>query len=134
MEKFDEIEITTGFGVAVGGLAVVAGILCGVVGIDYFKNKEQENKQVIEYTFEEGEHMVLVPINEQYKILTTRQIEYHDGYDIKYAEEDYLIYVNTEKVKCIGTLDKEENAEFIEFGTPVEEVKTLQYTPTTEEH
>lgn len=105
------------------------------------KTIEQSVVQTIEQTFDEGEHIISVPIDNPKKEIQT--YEYHDGYKVIDIENNYILYVNDEPVKCIGYIDNNEEVHFIEFGEPVEnentktESKTYKLVPqeqlTTEE-
>ena len=95
-----------------------------------YEQETQSCEQVVE-TFDTGEHIVSVPIKNPKKEIT--QYDYHDGYEVIDIEDKYILYVNDEPVKCIGTIDNNENVCFIEFGEPTEleksNTKTYKLVP-----
>ena len=125
------------------GIAVFC-VLQNIAVRGYFNYKEKQEFKSYESaveTFDIGEHIISVPIDNPKKEIQT--YEYHDGYKVIDIENNYILYVNDEPVKCIGYIDNNEEVHFIEFGEPVEnentktESKTYKLVPqeqlTTEE-
>ncbi len=77
-----------------------------------------------------GEHILLVHLEDK-NIQNNQIFETYDGYEImgiSYASNwnPIVLYVNKENVICeITGYDKNNNPEFLKFGTPVEQEKTL---------
>lgn len=90
--------------------------------LHYISKQDTQPYEKIEQTFDEGEHIISVPIDNPKKEVQT--YEYHDGYKVIDIENKYILYVNEEPVKCIGYLDNDEQVHFTEFGEPVELEKT----------
>ena len=84
--------------------------------------------------FNPGEHIISVPLEEQET--NNYQINYHDGYEVVgIASSSYgkyqsvygggcILYVNTEKVKCIE--DESDENSYTTFGIPEEDTKVLE--------
>lgn len=100
-------------------VTVAALILKGVCVYSRHKLEQetQSCEQVVE-TFDEGEHIVSVPIKGAYK--KQQQYDYHEGYRVVDIEKDFILFVNDEPVKCIGYQDDDNEIHFIDFGEPVE--------------
>lgn len=84
----------------------------------YKAEKEAQSYENVVEVFDEGEHIVSVPIQGAFK--NQQQYDYHDGYKVVDIEKDFILYVNEEPVKCIGYQDNNNETHFINFGEPVE--------------
>ena len=99
----------------------------GDFGLTEFSSKrEEETNDTIDYN--PGEHILLVPIS---KPRSDTQVMYHEGYTVediasytfgrsKFYGGGYILYTNTEPVRCRIT---NENRKCLEFGTPIEKSK-----------
>ena len=95
--------------------------------IDYTYTEKNESTYTID--FAPGEHILSIPIDDPTNY--DSQFMFYEGYEpVGIATASYgkyddnssgscMLYVNTQTV----TLDKNENNEYIEFGTPKEEAK-----------
>ncbi len=100
-------------------------------GISCNSVEKNENVDADYVLYEPGQHILAVPISNPFE--SYPQVEYIDGYDVidvvAYYHKlayggGYIIYVNSDKVKCEVSNDK---GECLTFGTPIEKekVKTL---------
>lgn len=100
------------------------------IGYEKTENKEIDDQK----EFEIGTHILIVPVKAPEE--TDIQYTFHEGYElvdialtseIHDGNEALAMYVNTEKVKCKKTGSNKETgkSEFHEFGTPIENKKTL---------
>ena len=97
--------------------------------------KKVETKEIDDQKeFEIGTHILIIPV----KSPDEKDVQYtfHEGYELvdialtsdhHRGNEALAMYVNTEKVKCKKTGSNKETgeSEFHEFGTPIENKKTL---------
>ncbi len=85
------------------------------------------------------QHILLVPVGKiDSNFYENTTYPYHDGYQIMGADtvtygevvcfhdETYLLYANTETVKCTNYTVEDGKTKSLEFGTPVEKAKVLR--------
>lgn len=89
-------------------------------------------------TFNEGEHIISIPIADPMN--TNIQYQYYPGYELidiamasyglysAYYAGGAILYVNTTPVQCTPTITEEGICQYLTFGTPVELEKTLTKT------
>ncbi len=96
------------------------------------RNYSVDEKSIINNykEFLPGEHILLVRLDDK-NIKENQTFETYNGYEImgiSYASnfDPIVLYVNKENVNCeITGYDENNNPEFLKFGTPVEQEKTL---------